>query len=73
MISQASGPYVFRPEGTEPKETKMTGVEKGEFVKNKFKEYRLMFNVNWAEIYVRKFDDKDELEIEWHVGPIDGD
>ncbi len=62
---------MFRPSIQTPKDTIVTKVSKAQF--NGFVEFRVELNITWAELLVRKSDDHDgEIEVEWIVGPIDG-
>ncbi len=75
---QHSGAYVFRPSNNTPVDTHVVKVEKAEFAG--FTEFRLTLNIHWAKLVVRRArrqegdeEDGEEVEVDWHVGPIDGE
>lgn len=67
----ASGAYIFRPDDEFPFDLDSDQIE--EFKLDQLTEWRVKLSGNWASYIIRKFNNRNEYEVEWLVGPIPTD
>uniref|UniRef100_A0A0B7AW15 Alpha-mannosidase n=1 Tax=Arion vulgaris TaxID=1028688 RepID=A0A0B7AW15_9EUPU len=65
---QASGAYIFRPDGNTPIQIPLTtwgGIYAGSVVQEAYQQFS-----SWASQVVRVYADKPYVEVQWTIGPI---
>ncbi len=65
---QASGAYIFRPNGSECLSVASYTIQNGQ----QYQEVRQVYN-DWISQTIRLYDDAQYVEFEWQVGPINVD